>query len=198
MSIKSQLKNLAVTVTDPELKTFVPEGDLASLFSIEILESTLSVPSFQIPRHKLASTARLIVRETLKIFAICLELNLEHDLVKFLECDITDSALPLDLSRLGSLIPEAAVRFEELQWKYVVYRFRKGQIHRTLPRKRVLPYVSQTHIGGGGFSKVYRVSVHPTYQDMIETSHAEVMNIVIYLSIYLIGCIGSSTGSQTA
>lgn len=178
--MKSQLKDLAIAVTSQELKTFVPEGALAEIFDTITLESILSVPAFQIPHHKVASTAKLVIKEAQKILAICLELSLEYDLVKFIECDITDSALPLDISRLSSLIPESAVRFEELQWKYVAYRFRKGQIHRTLPKGRVLPYVDQTHIGGGGYSKVYKVSVHRAHQDMIETSNAEVMIPEIY------------------
>lgn len=175
VSMKSQLRNLAIPVTSPELKTFVPEGELAKIFNTATLESVFSEAAFQIPHHKVASTAKLVIKEAQKILAICLELSLEHDLVKFIECDITDSALPSDTSRLSSLIPESAVSFEELQWKYVAYRFRKGQIHRTLPKGRVLPYVDQTHIGGGGYSKVYKVSVHHAHQDMIETSTAEVM-----------------------
>ena len=129
---------------------------------------------FKIPTHKLASTARLVIDEAQKVFAICLELDVEHDFVNFIESDTTDSALPLDISRLSSLVPEAATRFEELQWKYVAYRFRKGQYHRTLPRSRILPYIDKTQIGGGGFSKVYTVSIHPAHQDLLETPNVEV------------------------
>lgn len=178
MSMKAELQQLAVPITDPELKTFVPEGDLAKLFHTEALEVALSVPAFKIPHHKVASTARLVLHEAQKILAICLELNLEHDLVKFIESDITDSALPLDISKLSSLVPEAAARFEELQWKYLAYRFRKGQYHKTLPRDRVLPYLGQNSIGGGGYSKVYKVSVHSAHQDMIETPNAEAAQLV--------------------
>jgi len=175
MSMKTQLQQLATPITNPELKTFVPDGDLAKLFHTEALELALGLPAFKIPHHKVASMARLVIDEAQKILAICLELNVEHDLVKFIENDITDSALPLDISRLSSLIPEAAARFEELQWKYMACRFRKGQYHRILPRNRVLPYVGQMHIGGGGFSKVYKVSIHPAHQDMVETRNAEVI-----------------------
>ena len=175
MSTKSQLQKLAIPVSDPDLKTFVPEGDLAKILDTETLENTLSVPAFQIPHHKVASTARLVNNEAQKILAICLELSMERYLVKFIESDITDSTLPLDISKLSPLIPEAATNFEALQWKYLAYRFRKGQIHRTLQKSRVLPYVEQTHIGGGGYSKVYKVSVHPAHQDLEETPNAEVI-----------------------
>lgn len=173
VGLKAQLQQLAIPVHNTELKEFVPDGDLAKLFNTATLETALSVPAFNIPHHKVASTAKLVIDEAQKILAICLELNVEQSFVKFIESDVTDYALPLDISKLNSLVPEAAARFEKLQWKYVAYKFRKGQYDRTLPRNRILPYIDQTHIGGGGFSKVYRVSIHPAHQDMIETPNAE-------------------------
>lgn len=112
ISLKSQLKNLAMPVISPELKTFVPEGELAKIFNTATLERIFGVPAFQIPHHKVASTAKLVIKEAQKILAICLELSLEHDLVKFIECDISDSALRLDTSRLSSIIPESAVNLK--------------------------------------------------------------------------------------
>lgn len=173
-SLKAQVQQLAVQITDPGLKSFVPEGDLASVFSTEALESALKEVEFRIPDHKVVSTARLVIDEAQKILAICLELNVEHDLVNFIESDITDAVLPLGLSTLTGLVPDVAVRFEELQWKYVAYRFRKGHYNRILPKPRILPYITQAHIGGGGYSKVYEVSIHPAHQNLIETPSSKV------------------------
>ena len=136
------------------------KGEPDKIFNIEVLETLLSESAFDIPRYKIISTARLVIDEAQKILAICLELNVERSLITFIENDITDAALPLSRSELDSVIPEAAVRFEDVQWKYVAYRFRKGLYNRKLPRDRRLPYIGQKQIGGGGFSKVFRVLVH--------------------------------------
>ena len=116
VAIKVQLQELAIPVADPGLKSFVPEGELDKIFNIEFLETLLSQSAFNIPRHKIISTARLVIDEGQNILAICLELNLEHNLITFIENDITDAALPLSRSELDSVVPEAAVRFDGDTW----------------------------------------------------------------------------------
>ena len=179
-AIRIQLQNLAIPVADPGLKSFVPEGELDKIFNIEVLETLLSQSVFNIPRHKIISTARLVIEEAQKILAICLELNVEQNLITFIENDKTDAGLPLSRSELNRVVPEAAVRFEEFQWKYVAYRFRKGLYSKTLPKDRILPYIRQEHIGGGGFSRVFRVLVHPAHQDIVEKARDDKVSILKY------------------
>lgn len=167
-SLKAQLQKLVIPISDPGLKAFVPEGVLAKIFTSEILETVLKEPAFKIPGHKVPKTAEIVIDEAPRIFAICLELNVEHSFIAFIEHDVTDSALPLTRSKLDSLAPGAAALFEGIQWKYVAYRFRKGPFHRTLEKDHILPYTSQKQIGGGGFSKVFRIFVHPAHQNLIK------------------------------
>ena len=81
----------------------MPEGELDKILNIEVLETLLSQSAFNIPRHKIISTARLVIDEAQKILAICLELNVERSLITFIENDITDAALPLSRSELTVL-----------------------------------------------------------------------------------------------
>lgn len=110
---------------------------MAQLFNKEALEIALSVPAFTIPHHKVVNMARLVIIEAQKIFATCLELNEEHDFVRFIESNITDYALPINISKLNSLVPEAGSRFEKFQWKDMAYRLRKRPYDKTLPKKTV-------------------------------------------------------------
>ncbi len=77
------------------------------------------------------------------------------------------------------IFPEAAAKFERLQWDYLAYSFRKGQYHRRLRGSLLLLYVSQEKIGGGRLSSVYRVLVHSTHQDLVQGTNSKVRHSIL-------------------
>ena len=164
-NIRNQLQMLRSSSDSLHSRRFVPEGSLENLLNLDQVIHALSDESFGIPAHKRETTARIVCDEASKIFAILLELHLEHLLAIFIVNDIFDDRLPLDDHNLKLLVPEAAGVFGCLQHEYSAYRFRTGQYHKKLPNHTILPYIRQKLIGGGGFSSVYKVWLHPAHQD---------------------------------
>ena len=162
--LKARLQTLKARVTDQSVPSFVPNGSLDGFYHVSELEEALEQPIFDIRVHKRADTISTIIQDAPKIFSILLELDYEQGLVPLIENDLLDSSLPIDEARLYEAIPEAAVRFERLQWIYKPYTLRAGAYHKQLRKQQVLPYLSRTKVGGGGFSSIYQVVVHPSHQ----------------------------------
>jgi hypothetical protein len=156
------------------LLPFVPEADLFSLLSRGTITNALADSKFQLEHHQRGPVADEVVDGARKIFAILVELRLEDKLKKCLEKCLTDSSLPvLEEKRLGELFPESATHFEKLQWEYVPLKFREGA-HKDLESGRILPYVKNTKITSGGFSTIFNITIHPSYQDWHRSSTASV------------------------
>ncbi|KAL9120617.1 MAG: hypothetical protein Q9187_002825 [Circinaria calcarea] len=177
-NIKNRLRSLKSSVNGSNVKTFVAEGCLTEIYNIDEVSRALAEPIFNIPSHKLESTARIVLNEAPKIFAILLELHCEQVFVRFVESDVLDSRLPLDEAILRNIIPEAAQRFECLQWEYLAYQFKRGQYHKKLSQKQVLPYLQQENIGGGGYSTVYRVLIPPQHQTFIGDASSKGIELI--------------------
>ena len=173
-NIRCHLQELRNHNADPNLKVFVPKGCSGDVFKIDEVTQALGEAVFNIPIPKRETTARIVLDEAPKIFAILLELHWEQSLVRFIENDVLDSRLPLDDVALKHVIPEAVKRFECLQYKYLAYQFRRGQYHKRLSEKQILPYIRQEKIGGGGFSTVYRVRVHSSHQNFMSNASPKV------------------------
>ena len=136
--------------------------------------SILSDNVFDIPRHKQESTAHIIREDALKVFSILVDLNWPQKLSSFIESDVLDSSLPLDEQSLKSLVPQAWASFKALQWDYLAYRFRKGQYQIKLRQELVLPFIDQEPLGSGGYSTVYKVTIHPAHQSLIPEAMRQV------------------------
>ena len=173
-TVRSHLQGLKNNHADPNLKVFVPQGCLGDVLNLDEVIQVLGEAVFNSPVHKRENTAKTILLEAPKIFAILLELHCEQSLVRFIENDVLDSRLPFDEATLHHVIPEAAKRFECLQYEYLAYRFQRGQYHKRLSEKQILPYTRQEKIGGGGFSTVYRVRVHSSHQNFMSSAGPDV------------------------
>lgn len=173
-SIRYQLQGLRTCSADPGLKTFVPEGRLEDVFTIDKVIQALGETVFNIPVHKRETTARIVLNEASKVFAILLELHSEQSLISFIENDILDSRLPLDEVALQHIIPKAVKGFQCLQYEYLAYQFRRGQYHKRLSEAQILPYIQQEKIGGGGFSTVYKIRVHSSHQNFLSNTSSKV------------------------
>ena len=147
-------------------KSFLPEGSLDRILCRENISESLSDPSFQIQLPKFESTVDLVFKERKKVFAILVETGLECTLVEFIEHRISDRLLPASEEQLKPVLAESTDRhlFTERQWNYLALEFSRGPYVQQLSADHVLPYVEQEQIGSGGFSRVYKVRVHPAHQ----------------------------------
>lgn len=153
-------------------RCFIPEGSIEGLLPRDDIATALQKEDFQIPFHKRQTTADLIVEEGRLIFAILLETNLEFKLPHLLEQRVTDKRLPLDESRSRQIFEENASHFFNNQWSFLPYKFRRFAFHNQLQKEEVLPYIEENQIGGGGFSTVYKVRIHPKQDELHESSSA--------------------------
>ena len=144
---------------------FVPEASLYSLLTLDTLKTALASPTCHLEPHQREPVAREVFDSARKIFAILVELRLEGKLKGCLEKCLTDSNLPiLEDKRLSELFPESLSHVQSLQWQYFPLKFREFS-HKDLGSKHVLPFIDNTRLTSGGFSTVFKIAVHPLYQD---------------------------------
>ncbi len=196
--MKVRLQRARVSAAGQPLREFVPDGCLQQILTAEAVLSVLADSSFHIPSHKVENTAQIVASEGRIVFALLLDLSLERELGRFIEYDCLDHALPLHKSQLEDIIPQAAGNFAKCQWDYRAYRFRKGQYHRKVRDEEILPYMEQKRIGGGGFSSIYRVLIHPDHQNIIPDSPSSVrfMRSRLFTGAMLTSYAGRLPGTQ--
>lgn len=173
-TFKAKLQSAKILVAGSGSKSFVPEGYLRENVTVNDIVSIISDEVFEVPQHKRGSTADAIFEDFLKVFSILIDINSPQKLSSFIESDVLDQRLPLDEELLKTLLPQAWANFKSLQWEYLAYRFRKGQYQIKLGPERVLPFVDQEDLGSGGYSTVYKVTIHPTHQALIPEAKNQV------------------------
>ena len=147
---------------------FLPEGSLDHIFEQINLTDILCDSSFQVEQHKLDSIIDVVSTEGRKVLAILADLKLEHALLRFIEYGTLDQTLPLvEEKRLESILsPHERDDFMKRQWEYFAHKFSQRMYSQRLSQEHVLPYIYQAKIGGGSFSTVYDVLVHPKHQNI--------------------------------
>jgi hypothetical protein len=147
-------------------RVFLPQSSLDQILQEIDIRETLYDPSFRIRAHKLESTFDFVSKYGRKIFAILVELGLERSLTIFIEHWMHDAALPISKQQLEPILESYSGRFFQCQWDYLAHKLSKEVYDRKLSAECILPYVGQIEVGGGGFSTVYDVLVHPAHQDI--------------------------------
>lgn len=165
--MKTRLRRAKIPAAGQPFREFLPQRCLRELLTVQEVSTVLSDPIFELPDYKVESTANTVCTEGPRIFSIILELNLEPHLGRFITYECLDLSLPLTEARLLEVIPDDAESFVKRQWDYLPYEFRKGQYQRRVQDERILPYMEQTKIGGGGYSSVSKVLIHPDYQNVV-------------------------------
>ena len=173
-SLRQRLQELRLAAAGQEPRRFLPDRELRRVLVKHEVEAALKSGCFDIEDHKWENVALAVVTGGLKTFAILVELRLESELERFLENDILDTKLPLNDILLKGTIPLHASQFEQLQWDYVAFQFRKDRYHQVIPPACILPYTEQTSLRGGGYSRVYRVRIHAAYQNLLSNSEEKV------------------------
>ena len=164
--LRHQIQTLKRPAAGQKIRHFLPNGTLENLLTFDIVQDALSDPSFQIPPYKRNSTAQTIINEARKVFAVLVELKLEHTLAQFIENDTMDKYLPVDEKALEGFLSGGDARdFVWRQWEYLAYNFRRGPYQRQIRTEIILPYLEERKIGGGGYSTVYEVIIHCEHQD---------------------------------
>ncbi|OCK98959.1 kinase-like protein [Cenococcum geophilum 1.58] len=95
----------------------------------------------------------------------------------FLERCVMDSALPLSEAKLSEMIPESASHFQKLQWEYIPFKFRE-HFHSALEPQRILPFIHDKQFSSGGFSTVYKVTMHSLYQNWDHSRKAQGVDLI--------------------
>ena len=167
-------------------KKFLPKESLDQILHRDNISESLGDASFHIQQHKFENTIDLVLNEGKRVFAILVETKLEFALVDLVEHRILDRALPVSEEQLKPILAESTDRqqFAERQWAYMAYDFPRIQYVQRLSVDYVLPYVEQTEIEGGGFSRVYKVLVHPTHQSI--ENESQVRSSVWHYLLFLI------------
>ena len=147
---------------------FLPEGSFDQILQEVDLSDLLCSSPFRIDHHKVDSVVGTVFAEGRKVFAILVDLKLEYALIRFIEYGLLDRILPIvEGKKLESVLnPRERDEFMQRQWEYLAHKFSKRTYSQRLSREHILPYVDQTEIGGGSFSTVYDVLVHPAHQDI--------------------------------
>ena len=149
-------------------KRFLPDGSLDQILQEIDLSDLLCSSPFRIDHHKIDSVIETVLAEGRKVFAILVDLKLEYALIRFIEYGILDRILPIaEEKKLEPVLdPHERDEFMQRQWQYLAHKFSRRMYSQRLSREHILPYVDQTKIGGGSFSTVYDVLVHPAHQDV--------------------------------
>ena len=166
--LRDLLHSKKAKVAGQRQQRFLPEGSFDQILQEIDLSDLLCSTPFRVDHHKLDSVVETVFAEGRKVFAILVDLKLEHALIRFIEYGLLDRILPIvEEKKLESVLnPHERDEFMQRQWEYFAHKFSKRMYSQRLSREHILPYVDQTQIGGGSFSTVYDVLVHPAHQDI--------------------------------
>ena len=166
--IRELIANHKIKAAGQEPRKFIPNGCLDRIFTRENILEALRDQSFKIKPHKVQNTVDFVLKDSKRTFAILVEERLEYSLAKFIENGISDKNLPIGEAQLEpiSFGKSAADKFIQRQWEYSAHTFSGGPYDRKLMSEWILPYAEQKLIGGGEFSRVYDVVVHPAHQEL--------------------------------
>ncbi|KAI3324069.1 hypothetical protein HD806DRAFT_494008 [Xylariaceae sp. AK1471] len=175
-----------------ENKSFVPNGVLEELITLETVTSTLAAVGLSAGEQ--LCFARFIVEKGRRIFAILLFINQVNDIKSLFSEGFTDEALPVAYQAEGdswtvrSYLPDsdnldqdkvwvffqhwkksAIFSFCERQWMFLAPVFRIEKFKHFLHRDAILPFVSvKGETKNSYFSVVFHVEIHAAHLERLE------------------------------
>lgn len=147
---------------------FVPKSSLVKLLPSEDIAHALAQPSFSVPLHRREDACDIIVRRGRVVFATAVHSGLCQHLDRLLEEDLLDNRLPFSDAELEPILGKDAKRFVAAQWTFLPHEFEYHGYHKRLRRGAVLPYTDVQPFGGGRSSKVYKVKIHPSCNNLVQ------------------------------
>jgi hypothetical protein len=151
-----------------EHKYFIPLGKLKRLFTRERIGDLLQ--QHDIKFYDRTEITNAVLNNGLRLFATLASIRGISFITQFLKADHFsggqfDSKLPLRESSLKAILPnsETCTQFFKKQWRFLAPVLREDQSHRELDDRTIMPFLSSTPIGYGGFAKVFKVRVDASH-----------------------------------
>ncbi|KAG8534313.1 uncharacterized protein KY384_001157 [Bacidia gigantensis] len=148
--------------------SFVPEGVLESLFTVDKIRSALRHSKTQ--RDREYECIKSIQQGGKKTFAILVLIQRAHQIINFIENEQLqgselDAKLPYSSkAALESILPKPdAEDFYEKQWEFTAPIFRRKTGHRCLDERTIFPFIETTSREGGGFGAIYQEKLHHSH-----------------------------------
>lgn len=151
-------------------RRFVPNPALEAVMTFDAISRALqAIDAFE--RYPIPVQAGEIKSKATKIFATLLLIAREALILDFLEGDLVDKKLPLDLSHIKDIVDVAGRRlFMEQQWWFLAPEFspESSLIRMNFSEKTILPFTEEEALSDG-YSKgtsgqISRIRIHPSHQ----------------------------------
>ncbi|KAK1833965.1 hypothetical protein QBC39DRAFT_344807 [Podospora conica] len=148
---------------------FLPKPLLAEIFPSDDVRRALAEPPFGIPLHRHGDACDEIIRRGLVVFAIVVDTGLCLYLDRLIEHELLDNRLPFSKSEVEPVLGANSSSFLAAQHSFVPHQFERHAYHRRLHSSTVLPYTYSERFGGGRCSKVYKVKIFPSCNNLVGT-----------------------------
>ena len=157
---------LGLRVENNASRYFVPNGELEKITTKDMVRTIIR--SCNLDECDRPEILDVIFTGAQKILGILILIDKPHLITKFIEKDNyrasqLDSWLPLSKSTLEPIIHKSTQDFWEKQWEFLAPTFSNQQVHRSLDKEIILPFISKEYIDEGGFGDVYKIEVHPSH-----------------------------------
>ncbi|KAL2821012.1 kinase-like domain-containing protein [Aspergillus cavernicola] len=156
-------------VENVHCKKFIPEGALFEVLVEENIRQVLK--GFVTSNYDVGALVDNISKSARKVFSILVLIDQVSHIMSFFHYDqlqnrCMDHLLPFERSKLRQILEDETVAdlFYEKQWELCVPAFLGDIIPRNLDRHTIMPYLTETDIGSGGYGSVYKVEFHPSYR----------------------------------
>lgn len=181
-------QNLKKCLRKLRTKTAHQRRFIPALRLYEVLSETAvhqALVAAKIKPHTVDEAVIHILKHGIRIFGVLVLTEQVAATLNFIEKgELQDQRLPFDTRTLSTLLPETAIDdFEESQWEVIALSFSRSTINRSLRAELVLPFVKDEEIGGGAFSTVYEIIIHPDHQDLEDGFRRKVRLVCPYTSV---------------
>jgi len=176
---------------------FISPYDLKEQVTKDLIFDTVSECPFAVQHYHLI-TQRILERG-LKLFSILVWMGQEDHMVPFVEHDELDSRLPMGEEQVLRIAPRLEKRFwEEVQWEFLPHMFVKGDYHRRIHDKSVLPFLEELSRAEGSYGEILESRITLSQQTFFPDKVCTSLQIDIQLFLTLDGTDGASISDQKA
>jgi hypothetical protein len=154
-----------------EKHAFVPLPELEKFLTREKIVGLLREHGIEF--HREAQVADAVFQNGLRLFATLASIRSIRFITRFLEREQVprtglDSKFPWSESILLPILEDSkrCSSFLKKQWRFLAPIFRQDQYQRVLDDRTLLPFLSQTLLKQGGFSKVFKVTIDRSHHQL--------------------------------